>query len=67
MAANVSSLDPLKELLEVIRTVNPPTKTVIGYSWVPRFLEGPPVELTKSLICGVDCDEVYPNIFVGDE
>ncbi|KAF8787576.1 dual specificity protein phosphatase 3-like isoform X1 [Argiope bruennichi] len=65
--ATQSSLDPLKELLQVIYETNPPTKPVIGYSWVPRFLEQPPVEMTKALICGVDCDEVYPNIFVGDE
>ncbi|GFU23840.1 dual specificity protein phosphatase 3 [Nephila pilipes] len=65
--ATQASLDPLKELLQVIYETNPVTKPVIGYSWVPRFLQPPTVEMTKALICGVDCDEVYPNIFIGDE
>ncbi|GIY79782.1 dual specificity protein phosphatase 3 [Caerostris darwini] len=65
--ASQSSFDPLKELLQIIYETNPPAKPVIGYSWVPRFLGQPPVEMTKALIGGVDCDEVYPNIFIGDE
>ncbi|KFM65466.1 Dual specificity protein phosphatase 3, partial [Stegodyphus mimosarum] len=67
MANQASPLDPLKALLQVIHETNPPAKSTIGYTWIPRFIQPPTCEMTKELISGVDCDEVYPNIFVGDE
>jgi hypothetical protein len=64
---NASPLDPLRALMKVLQETNPPARECMGYTYVPRFLKPPPIELTKALICGVDCDEVYPDIFVGDE
>ncbi|XP_054711195.1 dual specificity protein phosphatase 3-like [Uloborus diversus] len=65
--ATQSPLDPLKSLLRVIQDTSPKMKEVMGYTFVPRFINAPETELTKAIICGVDCDEVYPGIFVGDE
>ncbi|XP_015919175.1 dual specificity protein phosphatase 3 isoform X1 [Parasteatoda tepidariorum] len=62
-----SPLQPLKDVMQVFHDVHPPTRSLIGHTWIPRFIETPHVELTKALLCGVDCDEVYPGIFVGDE
>lgn len=62
-----SALEPLRALARVLQDTVPPPRELMGYTYVPRFINPPSFELTKPMICGVDCDEVYPNIFVGDE
>lgn len=65
-STGAQSNPPIGKLLQVIRNTHPPSKPGLGFHG-PRFIHRPVREIPKSVLCGVDCDEVYPNIFVGDE
>lgn len=68
MTSSAAQSNPaVAKLLQVIRTTQPSLKPTMGCPYGPRFIQKPPKEISKSVLCGVDCDEVYPNIFVGDE
>lgn len=49
----------MKMLMQTIKTTKTNFKSLPGY-------EDRPVDIADRISSGIDCDEVFPNIFIGD-